>query len=75
MLKKRIEEKNISFLVSFFIPIIGLCIAVNVFGLCVRAGFVAQSLNLLLKFNRCKKLQICTSARLAQNGTADCGRA
>jgi hypothetical protein len=39
----------------------------NGFGLCVRAGFGAQSFNLLLNFNRSTKLQVCTSARLTQN--------
>ena len=39
----------------------------NVFGLCVRAGFGAQSFNLLLKFIRSTKLQVCTSPRLTQN--------
>ena len=39
----------------------------NGFGLCVRAGFGAQSFNLLLKFIRSTKLQVCTSARLTQN--------
>ena len=48
------------------------CIEVNTFvfnvlGLCVRAGFEAQSFNLLLKFIRSTKLQVCTSARLTQN--------
>ncbi len=39
----------------------------NVFGLCVRADFRAQSFNLLLKFIRSTKLQVCTSPRLTQN--------
>ena len=39
----------------------------NVFVLCVRAGFGAQNFNLLLKFIRSAKLQVCTSARLTQN--------
>src|SRR5690606_25120589 len=42
-------------------------VAHNVFGLCVRAGFEAQSFNLLLRFIRSTKLQVCTSARLTQN--------
>ena len=42
-------------------------IGYNGFGLCVRAGFGAQSFNLLLKVNRSTKLQACTSARLTQN--------
>ena len=42
-------------------------IGYNVFGLCVRAGFGEQSFNLLLKFIRSTKLQVCTSARLTQN--------
>src|SRR5690606_15476107 len=45
----------------------GFIIAHNGFGLCVRAGFGAQSFNLLLKLIRSTKLQICTSARLTQN--------
>jgi len=39
----------------------------NGFGLCVRAGFGAQSVNLLLKFIRSTKIQVCMSARLTQN--------
>ena len=39
----------------------------NVFGLCVRAGFWEQSLNLLPKFIRSTELHVCTSARLTQN--------
>ncbi len=39
----------------------------NGFGLCVRAGFGAQSFNLLLKFIRSTMLQVFTSARLTQN--------
>jgi hypothetical protein len=42
-------------------------IGYNVFGLGVRAGFGAQSFNLLLKLIRSTKLQVCTSARLTQN--------
>ena len=41
-------------------------ISANGFGLCVRAGFGAQSFNLLLKFIRGTKLQVCTSPRLTQ---------
>jgi hypothetical protein len=42
-------------------------VAHNGFGLCVRAGFGAQSFDLLLKFIRSTKLQVYTSARLTQN--------
>jgi hypothetical protein len=47
-------------------------LAGNGFGLCVRAGYGAQSFNLLLKFIRSTKLQICTSARLTQSPCACC---
>lgn len=41
--------------------------AANVFGLCVRTGFGAQSFILLRMFIRSTKLQVYTSARLTQN--------
>src|SRR5690554_5987619 len=44
-----------------------ILLAHNGFGLCVRAGFRAQSFKLLLKFIRSTKLQVCTSPRLTQN--------
>jgi len=47
-------------------------IAAHVLGLCVRAGFGAQSFNLLLMFIRSTQLQDCTSARLTQNPCACC---
>src|SRR5690606_19002488 len=40
---------------------------INVFGLCVRAGFGAQNCQLALHLSRSKKLQVCTSPRLTQN--------
>ena len=64
----------ISFPTSFFqlkflskIRFFSSRITANVLGLCVRAGFGAQSFNSLLKFIRGTKLQVCTSARLTQN--------
>jgi hypothetical protein len=38
----------------------GVIMVANGFGLGVRAGFGAQSFNLLLKFMRSTKLQVCT---------------
>jgi hypothetical protein len=44
-----------------------LLIALNVSGLCVRAGLEAQNYQPALNLNRSTKLQVCTSARLTQN--------
>ena len=54
-------------LVNFHVAVFFLRLVGNVLGLCVRAGFEAQSFNLLLKFMRSTKLQVCTSTRLTQN--------
>ena len=50
-----------------YLVAVALPLVPNGFGLCVRAGFGAQSFNLLLKFIRSTKFQVCTSARLMQN--------
>jgi hypothetical protein len=59
-------KKGWLFGLSMFVVCFG-GIGHNGLGLCVRAGFGAQSFNLLLKFHRSTKLQVCKSARLTQN--------
>jgi len=55
------------FILSFILAVSSFRLAGNVFGLCVRAGYGAQSFNLFLKFIRSTKLQVPKSARLTQN--------
>ena len=57
----------LSFYCSFSFVVSSFRVAGNGFGLCVRAGFGAQSFNLLLKFIRSTNLQVCTSFRLTHN--------
>ena len=63
---------HLSIWFTFFCPLfsvgsLSFTLAHNVLGLRIRAGFEAQRFNLLLKFIRSAKLQVCTSARLTQN--------
>jgi hypothetical protein len=68
--KEKYSKRSYHYMLSFQFCYVGaMCVklAANGFGLCVRAGFGAQSFSLLQKFNISTTFQVCTSARLTQN--------